>query len=358
MQTHMLRATLSKITRWTRNHWMVLAAIAGVVVVGAGGFTYTHDFDVAGTQRVGSETSTQEAQQLKPTKQPTQLTGVKVKPEAAKKPVTGVMIENSPGARPQTGLDAADMVFEAVVESGITRFLALYQSNTPDRIGPIRSLRPYFLDWVMGFDTPIAHVGGSAKALRLVKKRGAKDLDQFKHSGPYYRGGGRPSPHNMYSSIKNLQKLQKRKGFNTSTFKSIRWRDDNPANNPGVKRITVNYSGSQYRAQFRYLKNRNIYRRYMAGSPHVDTATGNPITVKNVVVIRMPTRKRGKYAVMDTIGSGKALVFTDGKVTKGKWRQKSPRDRIELLNKQGKQIPLNRGDTWFAIQPKGKPLNY
>lgn len=344
----------NKMVRWLHEYW-VAAALSIVVVSSAVGIVvYTHNPGVSGTERINRDTSTQKE---KPLRQPLPLTGIEAKPKEVKQPVTGVMIENSPSARPHTGLDSADIVFEAVVEGGITRFLALYQSNTPRKLGPVRSLRPYFLDWVMGFDAPIAHVGGSAQALELVKKRGAKDLDQFKHNGPYYRDGGRPAPHNMYSSMNNLRKLQKRLGYRKSRFKKIPRSDDDPANKPGAKRITVNYSDSQYQAQFRYQKNGNKYRRFLAGNPHIDTLTSSPITVKNVVVIRMPTTKQGRYAVMETIGSGKAIVFKNGTAQKAKWRQQSPRKRIEIL-KNRKQMPLNRGDTWFAILPSGQSVNY
>lgn len=335
-------------------HWKIFATI-GVLIATVVIVVLMHNPETFGTERIERETSTQKEE---PLTQPYPLTGVETDPHAAKQPVTGVMIENSPAARPHTGIDSADIVFEAVVEGGITRFLALYQSNTPRKLGPVRSLRPYFLDWVMGFDAPIAHVGGSAEALHLVKHRNAKDLDQFKHNGPYYRDGSRPAPHNMYSSMKDLRGLQKRLGYKKSRFKKIPRSEDKPANNPGAKRITVNYSSSQYQAQFRYQKNGNNYRRYLAGSPHTDTLTNRPITVKNVVVVRMPTTKQGRYAVMETMGNGKAIVFKNGTARKAKWRQKSYRKRIEILKQNGKQMPLNRGDTWFAILPSGQSVNY
>lgn len=337
-----------------KHHWKIFAT-AVVVIATAVIVVFMHNPEILGTDRIDRKTSTQAEE---PLTLPYPLTGVETDPQAAKQPVTGVMIENSPNARPHTGIDSADIVFEAVVEGGITRFLALYQSNTPRKLGPVRSLRPYFLDWVMGFDAPIAHVGGSAKALQLVKNRNAKDLDQFKHNGPYYRDGSRPAPHNMYSSMKDLRGLQKRLGYKKSQFKKISRSEDTPANNPGAKKITVNYSTQQYQAQFRYQKNGNNYRRYLAGSPHTDTLTNQPITVKNVVVVRMPTTKRGRYAVMETIGNGKAIVFKNGKAHKAKWRQKNYDKRIEVLKQNGKQMPLNRGDTWFAILPSGQSVNY
>src|SRR5690606_30510274 len=121
----------------------------------------------------------------KPTTEPSRLTGLQVDPDINKRHVTGVMIENSPDARPQSGLQEADIVFEAIAEAGITRFLALYQDTEPKHIGPIRSARPYYLDFLMPFDAGYAHVGGSPTALQQIRQLKIKDLDQFANSGAY-----------------------------------------------------------------------------------------------------------------------------------------------------------------------------
>lgn len=349
--------TTKVVKRWLKDNWK-LSLVLILLVGGGSAFAISHNPGVIGANRNDRDTQTQKEEPPKPTTLPAPLTGVEVEPKVAKRPVTAVMIENSPGARPQTGLDSAGIVFEAVAEGGITRFLALYQDRTPGKIGPIRSIRPYFVDWFMGFDAAIAHVGGSAKALQMVKNRNAKDLDQFKHNGPYYRGGGRPAPHNMYSSIKSLRDLQNRLGYKKSKFKEIARSDDNPSQNPGATNITINYSSQQYQAQFRYQKSSNNYSRRMAGAAHKDTATGKPITVKNVVLVHMPTTTQGRYAVMENIGSGKAVVFKNGQAKKAKWKQASPRDRMEVLDNEGKQVPLNRGDTWFAILPSNGTVTY
>ena len=119
------------------------------------------------------------------------------------------MIENSEEARPQTGLDAAGIVFETVTEGGITRYAALYQENLPEEVGPVRSVRPYFVDWLMGFDTSVAHVGGSENALQMVEDRKAKDINEFFNGDAFYRRNDRESPHDAYARTKNLVALQK-----------------------------------------------------------------------------------------------------------------------------------------------------
>ena len=124
----------------------------------------------------------------KPTKFYSPLAGLEVADEApTKQPVTGVMIENSPDARPQSGLSGAGIVYEAVAEGGITRFLAVYQGAKPGLIGPVRSLRLYYLSWGAQYQASIAHVGGSPNALDTVRSSGYRDIDQFFNGGSYWR---------------------------------------------------------------------------------------------------------------------------------------------------------------------------
>ena len=108
------------------------------------------------------------------------LTGNLVADEnTTKQPVTGIMIENSPNARPQSGLKDSGVVFEAIAEGGITRFLVLYQQEKPQLIGPVRSLRLYDVEWLAAFNSSIGHVGGCSGALGEVRNGSYRDLDQF-----------------------------------------------------------------------------------------------------------------------------------------------------------------------------------
>ena len=109
------------------------------------------------------------------------LTGVALAEEVlTKRHVTAVMIENSPDARPQSGLKDAGIVYEAIAEGGITRFLALYQESRPGLVGPVRSVRPYYVEWGAAYDAAVAHIGGSARALQMIRSGNyGLDIDQF-----------------------------------------------------------------------------------------------------------------------------------------------------------------------------------
>jgi hypothetical protein len=285
-----------------------------------------------------------------------QLTGLPVSKEISERPVLAVMIENSQSARPQTGLTSAEIVFETVTEGGITRYMALYQTTDPKKIEPVRSVRPAFARWLTGFDASVAHVGGSVAALQLIKEHHAKDLDQFYHPAPYYRDGKRPAPHNMVAIVKSLRVLQKQLGYNKkSNFADIPRTDDNPAAKPTATNIVLNFSGPDFLAQFKYDKKTNSYKRFLAGQAHKDAITGKQITVKNLVVLKVKGHDSNS---LQTIGTGEALVFKDGKVIKAQWKQSSYKHRLIITDKNGNEIPLNRGNAWFAAIPSGGSVSF
>lgn len=294
-------------------------------------------------------------EELDPPPSVSQLTGANIGPDVAKRPILGIMIENSEAARPQTGLDSAGIVFEAVTEGGITRYLALYQEDIPEIAGPVRSLRAHFLDWSMGYDSSVAHVGGNEVALKQAESRNAKSLNQFNHEKEYYRSDDRVAPHNVYTRTGLLRDLQKELNHKTSDFKEIPRSSDTPSQTPQAPEINIDFSSPQFKVQFRYDATTNSYTRLLAGEPHIDSATNKPITVKNVIVIKMPN---GNTAQEGALGKGAAYVFKDGNVTAGTWQQTSFKNRIVIEDIQGVEIPLNRGDSWFAALTEGRALVY
>ena len=137
------------------------------------------------------------------------LTGAETTEDATKRPVTAVMIENSTDARPQSGIKDAGIVYEAVAEGGITRFLALYQESRPGLIGPVRSIRPYYVEWASAYDPAIAHVGGSYRARQMIGSGSyGLDMDQFSYGSYYWRTADREAPHNVYTSFDKLDALR------------------------------------------------------------------------------------------------------------------------------------------------------
>jgi hypothetical protein len=282
------------------------------------------------------------------------LTGELVSDEAAtKQEVNGVMIENSPDARPQSGIKNSGVVFEAIAEGGITRFLVLFQQEKPQLIGPVRSLRLYDIDWLDAFDAGIAHVGGSAQALAEIRNGSHKDLDQFFNSGSYWRASDRYSPHNVYTSSDRLDALNASKGYTTSTFTGFSRTDGKPVTKPDASNINITISSSLYNSSYTYDSKTNTYARSQAGSPHLDREDGQ-ITPSVVVALRVDETSElqdGYREVITTTGNGNATIFQNGTAIAATWHKADPKAQLSFTDAAGKDIPLVRGQTWIVAVP-------
>lgn len=288
-----------------------------------------------------------------------ELTGLEVTEAQSKLPTTAVMIENSPAARPQSGLEQADLVFEAIAEGGITRFSALYQESKPQNIGPIRSLRPYYIDLFKPFDAPIAHVGGSAEALSQVRTQNIKTLNQMSNAGAYSRVTHRYAPHNVYTSRQRLLDLQKQKDWSKSDFKGYaRAEEANPAKMPQATKINFDISSFNYNVAYEYDPDNNHYKRQMAGRPHTDADSSKQIAPAVVIALVMRRSQNGIYSVYRTTGSGQMYVFQDGKAIQGTW-SKQNRSSQFVFETEGKEtLALTPGKTWVTLVANSNQVTY
>lgn len=268
------------------------------------------------------------------------------------------MIENSPDARPQSGLTAAGVVFEAIAEGGITRFLALYQDAQPDYIGPVRSVRPYYLDWLQGFDAPIVHAGGSGDALAKIRNDKLKDLND--HKSYFERVRSRYAPHNLYTSSAKLDAYAASKGYTSSTFDGFVRKADKKLATPTAKAIDLNISGFYYNPHYDYDAASNTYKRSMQGKPHNDEKSGNQISPNVVIanVMQYSIIDREGHSGYNTIGSGKSYIFQDGDVTIGTWEKTSSKSQITFKDANGVDLPINAGQAWITAVASADRVKY
>jgi hypothetical protein len=292
---------------------------------------------------------------------PSTLTGVQVDPSTNLRPVTGIMIENSLDSRPQSGLGEAGVVFEAIAEGGITRFLALFQDTAPNSVGPVRSARPYYIQWALGFDATYAHVGGSPEALANIKAWGVKDLDQFRNSSAYQRLSSREAPHNVYTGIPALNKLEASKGFTSSTYTGFaRDLKEKPAKVPTAQTISLDISGPSYNVRYNYNPATNSYNRFMAGAPHVDANNNAQISPKVVIglITSYGIQSDGKHSVYGVIGSGQASIFQNGTVQEVTWTKTDAKTQIKFTDANGAEVKLAPGKTWITALGSKADLTY
>lgn len=299
-----------------------------------------------------------------------------------------VMIENHTESRPQSGLSSADVVYEAVAEGGITRFMGVYLCNLSDvQVGPVRSARTYFLDWLSEYDALYAHVGGAntpgpADALGQIIKYKIKDLNQFSIGFPtfwrdYQRlGRAVATEHTMYSTTQKLWAIGSKKGWTIEDEAGKKWDknfvqwkfkdSDKAASGLAANNINVEFwqGYAAYGVTWEYNNDCNCYLRKNGGEPHMDLNNNQQLSTKNIVVqFNRESRANDGYEgnvhlLYQTINSGKALIFQDGKVTEGKWTKSSRTARSKYTDNKGNEISFNRGAIWIQTVPEGARVSY
>lgn len=344
--------------KWTLSKkWTIILAVAAAFIIGGGAFAAYH-YQPRG--QGGVFKSKQPAYVPKVNTVASVLSGMQVDPSVNTRPVTGVMIENSEDARPQSGLDQADIVFEAIAEGGITRFLALFHDNAPDYLGPVRSARPYYVQWCMSFDCALAHAGGSPEALQNIVSWGTKDLNDSVTA--FWRISSRYSPHNLYSSISKLNAYEASKGYGTASFTSLARKKDSKSKTPTATSVDFAISSADYNTHYDYDSITNTYKRSQAGAPHmVVDAAGNQVQLQPKVVVALITTygiASDKHSQYGVVGSGEAYIFQDGTVTKGSWSKSDTAAPLSLLNEAGQPLAINAGQTWFTALAGSNLLTY
>ena len=354
-----IKKILNKATHWTLDHAI---SILVVIVVAWSCFLwiyYTKQVVLTQAQNLPQVIYTPNK---KESKYYSELSGDPVESESlSKAPVTAVMIENSPSARPQSGLKNSDLVFEAIAEGGITRFLVLYQNSKPQLVGPVRSLRPYYVEWIKPFNASVAHVGGSKKALDEVRNGNYRDIDQFFNAKTYWRASDRYAPHNVYTSFEKIDALNKEKGYNESNFTGFKRIEEanktkSAEEKTQVSNVTINISSKLYNTSYSYDKESNTYMRNLGGKPHLDREDGqiSPRVVIAIFVTENTVMEDGARENIVTVGEGRAVIFQKGSVIEGKWSKGNNEEQLKFIDSKGKVIPLERGQTWISAVPNGK----
>ena len=267
------------------------------------------------------------------------------------------MIDNHVDAWPQAGIDNAFLVFEAPVEAGISRMLAFfYEGQEVEKIGPVRSARPYFLDWNNELDALYAHVGGSNAALDLIASGGTFDLNQYWLDSYFWRSHSRYAPHNVYTSVERMSQYvaaRKEQGrVSEPLYETWSFKDPDIQVEPQVERIELSFYPPTYVAEWKYDETTNRYVRFQAGVAHT-MEDGGEVMADNVAVVVTDVAILdgvGRRSVR-TIGEGIAVVFRDGKKIEGTWKKTAQSKRLRFYDQEGSEIIFNAGVTWVEVVP-------
>lgn len=290
-----------------------------------------------------------------------------------------IMVENSIAARPQSGLYLADIVFEAVDEYGITRFVAIYYNNDAPQVGPVRSSRPYYAEIARGFDPYYAFFGTYPENYKYIQDMNMLTLSAMSdRSGqssiiglaPYWRDWNRSKvqEHTAFMSTYALREAAAKVGYpQDGGVIPLDFKGDAGEGERGqVSRVNIDFGTAAYSPRgfnVNYIYNRegNSYARYMGGKAHCDYGTGNQITAKNVIV--MITDIAGpidqwKHMSVRTVGSGTALFFIDGNAIQGTWERGSIYDPFVYRDGSGNIINFNFGATWIHLVQDSSKVSY
>jgi hypothetical protein len=297
----------------------------------------------------------------------------------------GVMIENHEEARPQSGINEADVTYEAVAEGGITRTLNVFYCQAPAQVGPVRSARTYFLDWISEYgDRPLyAHVGGAntpgpADALGQIDDYGwdnYNNMDQFSIGFPtFWRDYNRlgheaATEHTMYSTTDKLLAVAEKRGLSVKDkdgtpwnegFAPYKFKDDAPSSARPASQVVHLEFWPGYKAYFVdwvYDPTTNLYMRKNGGAAHIDRNTKKQLSAKTIVVMSMSEShandgyEDNAHLLYKNKGTGKAVVFMDGKKINATWSKDSRTDRTIIEDSSGTEIKFTRGKLWFEILP-------
>ena len=317
-------------------------------------------------------------------------------------PTFCVQIPNgTDGARPQVGLAGAPIIFEAIAEGGITRFAAIFQGYNTAMLGPIRSLRLYYLEWDTPFDCTVVHAGGADDALRAVKSGGYRDLTE--NNTYMWRSTAYRAPNNLFTSTDLLNKFNADRSFTSSNpagltrftpdeaeldrlatveaTKSKTSTDENgkEVEQPGtplVAEVSLKFGNNMQNFDLKYTYDAptNSYKRfYASGNPHTAyicpyegiSAKPNPAREcgevrqlnPNVVIALMVEQSiasDGYHQNIKTTGTGDAYIFQNGTAIKATWEKADKSAQFKFTDENGEEVKLVPGQAWITALPRSR----
>jgi hypothetical protein len=311
------------------------------------------------------------------------LSGIPTTAELAHRYPIAVMIDDSPAARQQAGLSSASVVWQAPAEGGIPRYMAIFQSGTPVRIGPVRSARLYFVRWAAEWKAVYLHAGGPPPLRAFLAGRQTLVLDvpgRATRRLPF-----RAAPHNLYTEGVRLRHFAERAKHATSARLAYDpttpgrlqpFRDGALEADRGPDRGTIRVTYTSEVVSYRYDRASNTWQRSVDGREQHDAlatpnrgngtiGSGPRIAPTTVVLMVVPIRRSksiegpalGRLEA-DSLGTNTAWVFADGRVTKGTWRKRTPTDRTRFLDAAGHEIAFPRGQIFVQVVPTSSAASF
>nr|WP_162990870.1 DUF3048 domain-containing protein [Maliibacterium massiliense] len=276
--------------------------------------------------------------------------------QGAYKPIA-IMVENHPDARPQSGLSKADVVYEAYAEGSISRFMAVFTTQFPQKVGPVRSARVYFVNLAREWDPIYMHFGGAqpkenaeANVYNLFKKVNFRQrIDGMNNTTYIQRDNSRKAPHNAYA---NLEAVAAQDDAGTDKLHAFAFRSAGDAvQGADAPAVTINYEKSNV-VHYTYDAASGKYNRTIGSTPFTDKETGQQVQVRNIIVQHTTQSNypnAGLLLNIKTTGEGKATYFMGGKTFEGTWKCAGGGEPTKFYDASGNEVQLLPGNTWIQV---------
>ena len=271
-----------------------------------------------------------------------------------------VMIDNHKGALPQAGLNDAYLVYEMIVEGGESRLMALFKGVNLEQIGPVRSARHYFLDYALENDAIYVHFGWSPQAQSDISKLSVDNINGiYESSTSFWRTKDKKAPHNVATSTEKILEIANRKGYSTQSNKeSVLNYVADPVNLDSdmiATTVTIPYSNSN-EVTYQYDEATGRYIRYDRGEKQVDWVTGETVTTKNIIIVKVKntTLNDGENKGRQTLDNIKALdgyYITNGKAIPITCEKTDRAEQTVYKDLEGNEIEVNDGNTFIQMCP-------
>jgi hypothetical protein len=279
------------------------------------------------------------------------------------RPALAVKIGNAAPERPQAGLDKADLTYEEIVEGGSTRFMAIFSTNDPGRIGPVRSARKVDPTLLAPLNALFGYSGGAPSTIRVLQSAsGFTDVGINRASGAYNRDSNRRSPYNLYTSTTEL--WSGRTGALPKVHFSFLKSSEDPGagSQEAAANVRLSFAGNGSEIHYAYDTATGLYGRNIGGSPQM--AEGDvPLKYRNVVVPSVEISAgysidKAGFRTFDikTTGAGSLALFRGGKAFRGTWERASDADPWKFVDESGQVIRLAPGNTIIELLPQGRPV--
>ena len=275
----------------------------------------------------------------------------------------GVMIDNQVDARPQAGLSKANLIYEYEVESEITRYLAIFSEEEVDKIGPIRSLRPYYIDTLLEHGAMVVRFGGSTQADGEVYDMGIDQIDGMSNGANIWRDSstGKFAPHNAFSSSESIRSYMEAMGFDSPAERVFSLNEEaKDLEGETIDVLVVGIDFNPYeRTSFEYRNDKNDYVRKINGETQVDEYYETDIKADNIVVLfkEYGYMENGIHRWVANTGSGEGLYITRSKGKKIHWSKEDRGAKTKLTYEDGGEVLLNPGKTWIEIVDLNKGVD-